>query len=92
MDMKATTCTGRRELAGECQFMCDQLYRAILCAINSFMPQFSSVAETSEIRAVEITLGDNNRKDRYKILGIYRPPAASLPAFSTFVLINITFL
>ena len=49
---------------------------------TSFMPQFSSVAETSEICAVEIALGDDNRKDRYKILGIYRPPAAFLPAFS----------
>ena len=49
---------------------------------SSFMPQFSSVTETSEICAVEITLGDGNSKDRYKILGIYRPPAASLPAFS----------
>ena len=49
---------------------------------SSFIPQFSSVTETSEICAVEITLGDGNRKDRYKILGIYRPPAASLPAFS----------
>ena len=46
------------------------------------MPQFSSVTETSEICAVEIALGDGNRKDRHKILGIYRPPAASLPAFS----------
>ena len=49
---------------------------------SSFMPQLSSVAETSEICAVEIVLGDNNRKYRYNILGIYRPPAASLPAFS----------
>ena len=49
---------------------------------SSFMSQFSSVTETSEICAVEITLGDDNRKDRYKILGIYRSPAASLPAFS----------
>ena len=49
---------------------------------SSFMPQFSSVTETSEICAVEIALGDGNRKDRHKILGIYRPPAASLPAFS----------
>ena len=49
---------------------------------SSFIPQFSSVTETSEICAVEITLADGNRKDRYKILGIYRPPAASLPAFS----------
>ena len=49
---------------------------------SSFMPQFSSVAETSEICAVEIILGDSNSKDRYKLLGIYRPPAASLPAFS----------
>ena len=46
------------------------------------MPQFSSVTETSEICAVEIALGDGNRKDRHKILGIYRPPAASLPVFS----------
>ena len=38
---------------------------------SSFMPQFSSVAETSEICAVEIALGDGNRNDRYRILGIY---------------------
>ena len=49
---------------------------------SSFMPQLSSLAETSEICAVEIALGDNNRKDRYKILGIYRPQAVSFPAFS----------
>ena len=51
---------------------------------SSFMSQFSSVTETSEICAVEITLGDDNRKDRYKILGIYRPPAAHRPIQSEF--------
>ena len=45
------------------------------------MPQFSSVTEASEI-CVEIALDDSNRKDRYKIFGIYRLPASSLPAFS----------
>ena len=49
---------------------------------SSFMPQFSSVAETSEICAVEIALGEGNRNDRYRILGIYRPPSVSLPAFT----------
>ena len=38
---------------------------------SSFMPQFSSVTETSEICAVEITLGDGNRNDRYEILGSF---------------------
>ena len=76
IDGMATTCTGRRGTGGGVSVY----VRSTLPSF--FMPQLSSVAETSEICAVAITLGDNNRKHRYKILGIYRPPAASLPAFS----------
>ena len=56
-----------------------------MCGPPSFMPQFSSVADTSEMCAVEITLGDSNSNDRYRILGISRPPAASLPAFADLI-------
>ena len=48
----------------------------------AFLPEFSSVTETYEICAVEISLEQNNDRNKCIILGVYRPPNTLMSHFS----------